>query len=67
MLIRRNQEVSGNNYRDEPALDNNCNTVDFPDENNNIGPFTFKQKITGQTGYGGTKDAQKNYSSIEMV
>ena len=32
MLIRRNQEVSGNTYRDEPALDNNCNTVDFPDE-----------------------------------
>ena len=37
-------------YRDEPALHNNWNIIDFPDDNNNSASFKFKQKITGQTG-----------------
>ena len=42
--------------RDEPALDNNGNIIDFPDDNNNSSSFKFKQKIARQTGNGGTKD-----------
>ena len=34
-------------YEDEPALDNNNNTIDFPEDNNNSISFKFKQKITG--------------------
>ena len=46
-------------YRDERALDNNGNIIDFPDGiNNNSASFKFKQKITGQTGNGGTKDVE---------
>ena len=45
-------------YVDEPALDNNGNIIDFPDDNNNSTSFKFKQKITGQTGNGGTKDVE---------
>ena len=29
-------------YRDEPALDNNGNIIDFPDDNNNSASFKFK-------------------------
>ena len=42
-------------YRDEPALDNNGNIIDFSDDNNNSASFKFKQKITGQTGNDDTK------------
>ena len=42
-------------YWDEPALDNNGNTIDFPDNNNNNISFKFKQQRTGQTGNGGSK------------
>ena len=46
-------------YRDERALDNNGNIIDFPDGiNNNSASFKFKPKITGQTGNGGTKDVE---------
>ena len=45
-------------YRDEPALDNNPNTIDFPDDNNNSALLKFKQKITGQTGNGSPKDVE---------
>ena len=45
-------------YRDEPALDNNGNIIDFPDGNNNSASFKFVQKITGQTGNGDTKDVE---------
>ena len=31
-------------YRDGPALDNNGNITDFPDNNNNSASFKFKQK-----------------------
>ena len=31
-------------YRHEPALDNNGNIIDFPDDNNNSASFKFKQK-----------------------
>ena len=41
--------------RDEPALGNNGNIIDFPDDDNNSASFKFKQKIAGQTGNGGTK------------
>ena len=43
-------------YRDEPGLDNNNNSIDFRTNNNGIFSFKFKQKITGQTGNGSTKD-----------
>ena len=43
-------------YRDEPALDNNVNIIDFPDDRNNSDSFKYKQKLAGQTGNGGTKD-----------
>ena len=45
-------------YRDEPALDNNGNIIDFPANNNNSASFKFKQEITWQTGNGGTKDVE---------
>ena len=45
-------------YRDEAALDNDGSIIDFPDDNNNSASLKFKQKITGQTGIGGTKDVE---------
>ena len=45
-------------YRDEQALDNNGNFFDFHADNLNSNSFKFKQKITGQTGNGGTKDVE---------
>ena len=45
-------------YRDEPALDNNGNIIDFPDDINNSASFKLKQKTTGQTGNGGTKNVE---------
>ena len=44
-------------YRDDPFMKNNCFIVDVP---NNPGSALFKskQKLTGQTGNGGTKDVQ---------
>ena len=45
-------------YRGEQALDENGNITDFFDNNNNSASFKFKQKITGQTGNGGTKDVE---------
>ena len=44
-------------YRDEPALDDNGNIIDFHTDNKSA-TFKFKQKITGQTGNGGTKDIE---------
>ena len=35
-------------YRDEPALKDNGNIIDFPNDNNNNILFKFKQKIPGQ-------------------
>ena len=37
------------NYREEPALDNNRSIIDFPANDNNNILFKFKQKITEQT------------------
>ena len=45
-------------YKDEPALDNDGNIIDFPDDNNNSALFKFEQKITRQTGNSGTKDVE---------
>ena len=45
-------------YRDEPALDNKGNIVDFPADKNNSASFKFKQKVTGQAGNGGRKDTE---------
>ena len=36
-------------YKDEPALNDNNVTIDFPADNNNNHSFKFRQKITGQT------------------
>ena len=48
-------------YRDEPALDNNGNIIDFPADNNNSASFKFKQEITGETENGGAKDVKKMF------
>ena len=45
-------------YRDEPALDNNGNIIDFSDDNNNSASLNFKQKIIEQTGNASTKVAK---------
>ena len=47
-------------YRNEPALDNNDNIIDFPANNNNNNSmlFKFKQQITGQTGSSDTKNVE---------
>ena len=45
-------------YRDEPAIDKNINIINFPANNNNNILFKFKQKITGQTQNGGTKNVE---------
>ena len=40
---------SGNSwqyYRDEPALNDNGNIINFPNDNNNSISFKFKQQIT---------------------
>ena len=47
-------------YRDEPALINNGEIIDFSDNNNNnnnnSASFKFKLQITGQTENGRTED-----------
>ena len=45
-------------YRDEPALDNKNNIIDFPANSNNIISFKLKQQITGQTENRGTKNVK---------
>ena len=45
-------------YRDETALENNNNIIDFPANNNNSISFKVKQQITGQTGNGGAKNVE---------
>ena len=45
-------------YRDEPALNNICNIIDFSNDNNNSISFKYKQQITGQTWNNGTKDVE---------
>ena len=48
----------GRYYRDEPILDANGAITNFPAANNNSASFKFKQKITGKTANGGTKDVE---------
>ena len=50
-------------FRDEPALDNNNNIIDFPVNNNNSISFKIKQQIIGQTGNEGTKSVEMLCSS----
>ena len=48
-------------YRDKPVVDNNNNSIDFPDNNNNNNnsiSFKLKQQKTGQTGNDGTKNVK---------
>ena len=45
-------------FRDEPALDNSNNFINFPANINNSILVNFKQQITGQTGNSGTKDVE---------
>ena len=42
-------------YRDESALSDNGNIIDFSNDNNNSILFKYKQQITGQTGNSGQK------------
>ena len=44
-------------YRDEPALGDYGNIVDFPTDNTSAS-FKFEQKITGQTENNGAKDVE---------
>ena len=46
------------NYRNEPALDNNGNIIDFPDDDNNSASFKIKQKAAEQTGNEGIKNVE---------
>ena len=61
-LIPRHPKACSNAIQkicdNEPALENNRNITDFPDNNNNSASFKCKQKIKGQTRNGGTKDAE---------
>ena len=53
-------QISGSlwqNYRDEPALDNNGSIVDFPADNNNS-TSKFKRSIARKKGNGSTKDVE---------
>ena len=43
-------------YKDQSALENNNNNIDFLDNNNNGILFKLKQQIRGQTGNCSTKD-----------
>ena len=45
-------------YRNEPALNDDGNTIDFPNDSYNSISFKFKQKITGQTVNNETKDVE---------
>ena len=45
-------------YRDEPALDNKHNSIDFVANDNNSNSFKFNQQITEQKGKGGIKDVE---------
>ena len=45
-------------YRNEPALNDDGNTIDFPNDSYNSISFKFKQKITGQTVNSETKDVE---------
>ena len=45
-------------YRDEPALDNNNNIIEFPADNNSSTSFKFKQQIALQQEKDGTKDVE---------
>ena len=45
-------------YRQEQAVDNSNNIIDFPANNNNSISFNFKQQIIGQTGNCGKKDVE---------
>ena len=43
---------------EEPALDNNGNTIGFHADNKNSTSFKFKQQTTRKTGNGGTNDVE---------
>ena len=45
-------------YRDEPAINDNCNITDSAANNNDITSLKFKQKILRKTGNGGTRDVK---------
>ena len=45
-------------YRNEPALNDDGNTIDFPNDSYNSISFKFKQKITGQTVNNETKGVE---------
>ena len=45
-------------YRDEPALNDADDIKNFHVDDNNSALFKFKQKITGVTAAGGTKDIE---------
>ena len=44
--------------RDVSALNANDEIIDSPGNNNNSASFKFKQKITGQTGNGGSRGVE---------
>ena len=45
-------------YRDEPALENNGNIIDFPANDSKSISFKCRQQITGQTRNDSTKDVE---------
>ena len=57
-IYLKRSEILLEYQRDEPALCNNRNIIDFPADNNNSTSFKFKQQKTGQTENGGTKNVE---------
>ena len=45
-------------YRDEQALNDHGNVIDFPNDNDNNISFKFKQQIKRQKGNNATKDVE---------
>ena len=58
IIIQKASGILWKYYRDEPFLDANGVIANFPAVNNNNTSFKFKQKITGKTAVGGTKDVE---------
>ena len=57
-IYLKRSEILLEYQRDEPALCNNRNIIDFPADNNNSTSFKFKQQKIGQTENGGTKNVE---------
>ena len=58
-IIQKHLGILWQYCRDEPALANNGNTIEFNEDNTDTNMFKLKEKITGQRGNTGTKMLKK--------